>query len=204
MKMKQKNDGHDTEDQSLSQIQFEKASSSSKEEETTSLSLPTTKEEETTSLPTTKEILGEHLHHKVSFILRTIFPNSRESYENIQTVSKITGMLLERSEEWLKHLLADNDKLLEDVTQSLQCLEVNFLSSQPPSNDDLGDILYERVLEIDSNAAAQITGMLLEMDTVGLINLLSDDAMLLPAVAKATAALESHTEHSRVGTISHQ
>ncbi|XP_005099127.1 uncharacterized protein LOC101846354 [Aplysia californica] len=150
--------------------------------------------------PSTKDVLGEHLHQKVAEVLKIHFPNSKENYNNVPTVAKVTGMLLERDTSTVKHLLEDSPSLIAGVDQSLRCLDndtsthhVDFaLNNSHLDYGDIGDLLYERVLQIDSSLAPQITGMLLELDVRTLITLLEDNGKLFAsAVHKARAALGS-------------
>ena len=46
-------------------------------------------------------------------------------YDGVPTVSKVTGMLLERPTEAVGRLLGNSDKLLAEVGQSLDCLQIN-------------------------------------------------------------------------------
>uniref|UniRef100_A0A7S1M569 PABP n=1 Tax=Neobodo designis TaxID=312471 RepID=A0A7S1M569_NEODS len=56
----------------------------------------------------------------------------------------------------------------------------------------LGERLYARIQEINPQQAAKITGMLLEMDTPEILNVLEDRSMLDSKVSEAVAVLRQH------------
>lgn len=56
----------------------------------------------------------------------------------------------------------------------------------------LGERLYVRIQEINPQQAAKITGMLLEMDTPEILNVLEERSTLLAKVEEAVAVLQQH------------
>ncbi|GFN78563.1 polyadenylate-binding protein [Plakobranchus ocellatus] len=64
------------------------------------------------------------------------------------------------------------------------------------SYDDIGAILYGKVSLLEPDLASKITGMLLELDTTTLLDLVDDLGSALPAaVEKAKAALDFLAQH---------
>ncbi|XP_010862858.1 uncharacterized protein LOC105006173 isoform X1 [Esox lucius] len=114
---------------------------------------------------------------------------------NTGHTQKITGMLLEQHKETVQHLLSEPSLLEEQVNLALKTLELGVdetdLSDLSDADDieRLGEKLFLLVKEKDAARANDITGMLLEMDTVALRQMLSDHIMLEGAVKKAQAAL---------------
>ena len=57
----------------------------------------------------------------------------------------------------------------------------------------LGERLYATILQIHPEKAAKITGMLLEMDTAEILNVLEDNAVLQNKIQEAIAVLRAHS-----------
>ncbi|XP_018517899.1 uncharacterized protein LOC108874030 [Lates calcarifer] len=110
---------------------------------------------------------------------------------------KITGMLLEQHKEAVLNLLSDPKLLEEQVNFALKTLKEQNEetdvsdSSDADDTEKLGEKLFSLVEEMDPLHANDITGMLLEMDTAALQQLLSDHTMLEVAVQRAQAALDT-------------
>jgi polyadenylate-binding protein len=56
----------------------------------------------------------------------------------------------------------------------------------------LGERLYAKIMEINPNQAAKITGMLLEMETGEILNVLEDQRTLISKVNEAITVLQQH------------
>ncbi|XP_030623771.1 uncharacterized protein LOC115807053 [Chanos chanos] len=110
---------------------------------------------------------------------------------------KITGMLLEQKKEAVLQLLSDPALLEKKVKLAMETLkqqgEEETDVSENSDKDEaevIGETLFARVQQIDSAHCSDITGMLLEMDSDTLRQLLDDRAMLEVAVQRAKSALE--------------
>lgn len=84
----------------------------------------------------------------------------------------------------------------------MQGISLSELTSMSPQEQKqlLGERLFMRVLDIDPlfhdrDLAGKITGMLLEMDNAGIINLLESQNALRGMVEEAIAVLEAHELH---------
>ncbi|KAJ7986785.1 hypothetical protein DPEC_G00331980 [Dallia pectoralis] len=117
---------------------------------------------------------------------------------NTGHTQKITGMLLEQHKETVQHLLSEPTLLEEQLNLALKTLHELGVdetdvsdSSDADDTEKLGEKLFLLVQEMDAAHANDITGMLLEMDTVALRQMLSNHTMLEGAVKKAQAALDS-------------
>ncbi|XP_018606224.2 uncharacterized protein LOC108933549 [Scleropages formosus] len=115
---------------------------------------------------------------------------------NTGLTEKITGMLLEQKKEEVQKLLSDPGLLEERINMALETLkEDNSMetdisdSSDPDDPERLGERLFQAVQEIDAKNCADITGMLLEMDSKTLKQVLCDHTMLEQAVQKAQSVL---------------
>ncbi|KAK5611184.1 hypothetical protein CRENBAI_020443 [Crenichthys baileyi] len=113
---------------------------------------------------------------------------------------KITGMLLEQHKEAVLQLLSDPKLLGEHVNLALKTLkernieETDFSdASEADETDRLGEKLFSLVEQMDPLHANDITGMLLEMDSASLQQLLSDHTKLEVAVQKAQAVLDTES-----------
>ncbi|KAL6470750.1 hypothetical protein MHYP_G00218690 [Metynnis hypsauchen] len=118
---------------------------------------------------------------------------------NTGHTQKITGMLLEQNKEAVRQLLSDPTLLEEKVKTALKILEDCGQSQEETGVSDsldkdeaeaLGETLFGLVQDIEPAHCADITGMLLEMDSSTLQKILSDRAMLELAVQRAKKALE--------------
>ena len=69
--------------------------------------------------------------------------------------------------------------------------ELSKMSPEEQKNA-LGERLYAKIQDINPQQAAKITGMLLEMDTPEILNVLEDRNMLVSKVAEAVAVLRQH------------
>ncbi|GFN92178.1 polyadenylate-binding protein, cytoplasmic and nuclear [Plakobranchus ocellatus] len=151
----------------------------------------------------TKEVLGEHLHHKVSQAL------SQHGFNpELQLESRVTGILLELPAKELTAMLASSEVLRSGIRRALQALvsvypelEVYVVAFEEQarvslSYDDIGAILYDKVSLLEPDLASKITGMLLELDITTLLGLVDDLGSTLPgAVEKAKAALDFLAQH---------
>jgi polyadenylate-binding protein len=68
---------------------------------------------------------------------------------------------------------------------------------QDEQKNYLGERLYARIQEINPSQAAKITGMLLEMETSEILNVLEDTRTLNGKVSEAVAVLQQHDAASR-------
>lgn len=134
-------------------------------------------------LPSTKEVLCEHVHA----IVKAKVPDLSE---------KVTGMLMECSIKMLTSMLEDENVMNQNINQAVKALksvgqDVNLPLSE--EKQKLGDRLFEKVAEMESELCAQITGMLLEMDISKIKRLLEDSSLLESNVT--TARIEYLREH---------
>ncbi|XP_047228194.1 polyadenylate-binding protein 3 isoform X1 [Girardinichthys multiradiatus] len=113
---------------------------------------------------------------------------------------KITGMLLEQHKEAVLQLLSDPKLLEEHVNLALKTLKEQNIeetdlsdASEADETDRLGEKLFSLVEQMDPLHANDITGMLLEMDSASLKQLLSDHTKLEVAVQKAQAVLDTES-----------
>jgi len=67
------------------------------------------------------------------------------------------------------------------------------MSSEEQKNA-LGERLYARIYAVNPDQAAKITGMLLEMDTTEILNVLEDDAVLKNKIDEALTVLRAHQD----------
>lgn len=140
------------------------------------------------SLPSTKEVLCEHVYA----IVKSMTPIY---------ATRVTGMFSELSEKELLDLLQDKSKMAARVDLALRAIRRlgNDDSMDMPidfpmkKNGDLGDELFHKVSDIETELCAQVTGMLLEMDRGMLQALLQDQMKLENAVNHAK--LEYLREH---------
>ncbi|KAL4617396.1 hypothetical protein GN956_G21424 [Arapaima gigas] len=117
---------------------------------------------------------------------------------NTGLTEKITGMLLEQKKEEVQKLLSDSALLEERIKVAVKTLkDENSMEmdvsdqSDPDDTERFGEKLFEAVQKIDGKNCADITGMLLEMDSKTLKQVLCDHAMLEQAVKKAQSVLVS-------------
>ncbi|XP_059381839.1 E3 ubiquitin-protein ligase hyd-like isoform X1 [Carassius carassius] len=127
---------------------------------------------------------------------------------NTGHTQKITGMLLEQKKEAVLQLLSDHSLLEEQVKIALKTLQEQGDEETDVSDDSdreevesIGETLFNAVHQLDPTHCADITGMLLEMDSRMLKQILSNRSMLEVAVQRAKSALEgalspTHSEMS--------
>ncbi|KAK7143109.1 hypothetical protein R3I93_014317 [Phoxinus phoxinus] len=127
---------------------------------------------------------------------------------NTGHTQKITGMLLEQKKEAVLQLLSDHVLLEERVKIALKTLQEQGDEATDVSDgsdreevESIGETLFSFVHQLDPAHCADITGMLLEMDSGTLRQILSDRSMLEAAVQRAKSALEgdlspTHTQMS--------
>ncbi|MEQ2281578.1 hypothetical protein AMECASPLE_031921 [Ameca splendens] len=109
-------------------------------------------------------------------------------------------MLLEQHKEAVLQLLSDPKLLEEHVNLALKTLKEQNIeetdlsdASEADETDRLGEKLFSLVEQMDPLHANDITGMLLEMDSASLQQLLSDHTKLEVAVQKAQAVLDAES-----------
>uniref|UniRef100_A0A8C1HMY4 PABC domain-containing protein n=2 Tax=Cyprinus carpio carpio TaxID=630221 RepID=A0A8C1HMY4_CYPCA len=127
---------------------------------------------------------------------------------NTGHTQKITGMLLEQKKEAVLQLLSDHSLLEEQVNIAVKTLQEQGDEETDVSDgsdreeaESIGETLFSVVHQLDPTHCADITGMLLEMDSRMLKQILSDRSMLEVAVQRAKSALEgdlslTHSEMS--------
>ncbi|CAG5132145.1 unnamed protein product [Candidula unifasciata] len=159
------------------------------------------------SLPSTRDVLGAHLHQKVSSSLNGHLTEAKKMVsDECILADKITGMLLERSLKDILAMLQDDAVLLRNVKVALEVLRKAYPEQlQTPTSgrfeerpelslDGIGEVLFERVCSIEESLAPQITGMILELDVPTLLHIINTDGSLLEsAVQKAKEVLLSET-----------
>ncbi|XP_078604512.1 uncharacterized protein LOC144878112 isoform X2 [Branchiostoma floridae x Branchiostoma japonicum] len=127
--------------------------------------------------------LREHLHAAICAM------NPSDSTD------RITEELLQLEETEVFKLLQDRELLETTVQEALYRIEGQSSRSEPGSSEcvskeDLGDILYEKVEELQPDLCAKITGMLLELPEDTLQTLLADKQALQTAVHRAVKAVQ--------------
>lgn len=85
--------------------------------------------------------------------------------------------------------LLQNDKLLLQV--------VNKSNAYKNEKQELGEELFHKVSDIESDLCAKITGMLLELDANTIKQLLSDEEQLCKAVVKAKREYVEYTNQAK-------
>ncbi|XP_071948281.1 uncharacterized protein [Antedon mediterranea] len=105
--------------------------------------------------------------------------------------AKITGMLLELDCDVIEKLLLSNKDLDVAISKAKACLDNNENRSQVTDRgkDEIGEELFDKVVEIYPDLAAKITGMLLEMNVESLKVLLTCPQLLKEKVDMAYKAL---------------
>ncbi|KAG5272143.1 hypothetical protein AALO_G00162130 [Alosa alosa] len=114
---------------------------------------------------------------------------------------KITGMLLEQNKEAILQILSDPELLEKKINIALKTLleqgeertNMTESSDSEVESESIGEKLFNLVKQIDHTHSADITGMLLEMDSESLNQVLKDRSLLEVAVKRAQSALEAHT-----------
>ncbi|TRY95056.1 hypothetical protein DNTS_004689 [Danionella cerebrum] len=113
----------------------------------------------------------------------------------ISSSSDSLGMLLEQKKEAVLQLLSDHSLLEERVQIAWKTLQeqreeaTDVSDTSDREEDSVGETLYKRVHELEPAHCADITGMLLEMDSGSLQQILSDQHLLEAAVQRAKSAL---------------
>jgi len=79
------------------------------------------------------------------------------------------------------------------TVEGMSSTDLSKMSPEEQKNA-LGERLYVKIQEINPGQAAKITGMLLEMDTPEILNVLEDSNILNQKVTEAIAVLRQHTE----------
>ncbi|CAG2227989.1 unnamed protein product [Mytilus edulis] len=141
-----------------------------------------------------QEILGEHLYVKISYIV-----NTGQVSENSELICKVTGILLERENDELLHMLSDDSFLKKRVDEvvshpDIKPIPVDLYSSKEVSDHTLPtdeELLFDSVQSIDSEHCSKITGMILELGKENVKVLLQDQEKLQLAVDKARLAIDS-------------
>ncbi|XP_033727530.1 uncharacterized protein LOC117316855 [Pecten maximus] len=138
-----------------------------------------------------REVLGEHLYSKVL-----------EYCRNECHAQKITGILLECGKEDAFRLLEDKDflgtriRLAEETLKECgSYIEENELVKALPASEILpisvADSLFEKVSQLEPALPCQITGMLLEAESVEVEMMLHDPEVLRQAVEQALMSLSA-------------
>ncbi|XP_060064291.1 uncharacterized protein LOC132544685 [Ylistrum balloti] len=138
-----------------------------------------------------REVVGEHLYSKVL-----------ESCRNESHAQKVTGILLECGKEEAFRLLEDKDflgsriRLAENTLKECgSYINGNELVKALPASEILplsvADKLFEKVSEIEPALSCQITGMLLEAESVEVEMMLQNSNILKQAVSQALLSLSA-------------
>ncbi|XP_066294814.1 uncharacterized protein [Branchiostoma lanceolatum] len=134
--------------------------------------------------------LREHLHAVVCTV-------------NSENAGKITEELLELEETEVFKLLQDRELLKTAVQEALnriqgQSSKSGTDTSECVEKEDLGNILYEKVEELQPDLCAKVTGMLLELPEDTLQTLLADKQALQTAVHRAVNAVQGGEQQGAV------
>ncbi|XP_041369304.1 polyadenylate-binding protein 1-like [Gigantopelta aegis] len=119
--------------------------------------------------------------------------------------AQITGMLLELNSSVISDLINSPDRLvqaiekaksafLESLNKSAGELMVKYSNGTPTCNaemEELGEVIFEKVVSVHLDDAPQITGMILEMRLDQIKHVLKDDVLLSQTIQKAFSALHS-------------
>ncbi|XP_078687209.1 uncharacterized protein LOC144919600 [Branchiostoma floridae x Branchiostoma belcheri] len=144
-------------------------------------------------------VLREHLYAAVC----TVNPDNAD---------RITEELLEQEDTGVFRLLQDRQLLETAVQEALHRIKGSFKtnfsfrqssrsvigSSEGVDKEDVGNILYEKVEELQPDLCAKITGMLLELPEDTLQTLLADKQALQSAVHRAVKAVQGGQQHGAV------
>ncbi|CAC5362146.1 unnamed protein product [Mytilus coruscus] len=159
-----------------------------------------------------QEILGEHLYVKISHIINTVTDTGHATVsENSELISKVTGILLERENDELLHMLSDESFLKKRVEEVLSHPDVQPIPVDPYKSKDVSDhtastneeLLFDSVQSLDSEHCCKITGMILELGKENVKVLLQDKEKLRLAVEKARLAINS-SERDFIGEMLYQ
>lgn len=135
------------------------------------------------------ESLGERLYDLVDL-------------HNTGHTHKITGMLLEQRREDILQLLSDPKHLESKISIALKTLleqgeeQRSVTDCSDSEADSIGEKLFELVQEIDPLHCANITGMLLEMETESLVQISKDPSLLKVAVQRAQSTFAEAVEQT--------
>ncbi|KAI8518564.1 hypothetical protein Bbelb_045810 [Branchiostoma belcheri] len=135
-------------------------------------------------------VLREHLYAAVCTV-------------NSDNADRITEELLEQEDTGVFRLLQDRQLLETAVQEALHRIEGQSSrsvmgSSEGVDKEDVGNILYEKVEELQPDLCAKITGMLLELPEDTLQTLLADKQALQSAVHRAVTAMQGGEQHRAV------
>ncbi|VDI12501.1 Hypothetical predicted protein [Mytilus galloprovincialis] len=153
-----------------------------------------------------QEILGEHLYIKISYIV-----NTGQVSENSELICKVTGILLERENDELLHMLSDDSFLKKRVDEVVSHLDIKPIPADLYSSKDVSDrslptdeeLLFDSVQSLDREHCSKITGMILELGNENIKVLLQDKEKLQLAVDKARLAIDS-SEREFLGEMLYQ
>nr|XP_054769378.1 uncharacterized protein LOC129277192 [Lytechinus pictus] len=124
----------------------------------------------------TKQVLGEHLFAKVS-----------ELHDG--KTDRITGMLLEATNEDVMRMLEDAAFLKRRIEGALRVIEEEDKSIG--GKEQIGEELYSHISKIEPIQCAKVTGMLLELDVKVIRRLLASPSELRLAVQKSLNSLKA-------------
>ncbi|XP_071154852.1 uncharacterized protein [Mytilus edulis] len=153
-----------------------------------------------------QEILGEHLYVKISYIV-----NTGQVSENSELICKVTGILLERENDELLHMLSDDSFLKKRVDEVVSHLDIKPIPADLYSSKDVSDrslptdeeLLFDSVQSLDREHGSKITGMILELGNENIKVLLQNKEKLQLAVDKARLAIDS-SEREFLGEMLYQ
>lgn len=159
------------------------------------------------NLLTSDTLLEESLEKIVSFTEPT--PEVRESlgvalFQAVSQVeqelcAQVTGMLLELPIPSVTQLLADRELLAEAVTKSREEY-LNFIQAEQQEvstetlsreKEEVGEVIYEKLVEQYPGEAAKLTGMLLQMDYKDLVRVIAEPDLFRKKVKLALSVLKS-------------
>lgn len=108
-------------------------------------------------------------------------------YDKVKSIddencSKITGMILELGKDNVETLLQDKSKLDMAVKKAKAAIDIN-------DKDMIGEEVFQETEKIYPEFADKITGMLLELETGRLRQLLEDKQLLKHCIDKAYVAI---------------
>lgn len=108
-------------------------------------------------------------------------------YDKVKSIddencSKITGMILELGKDNVETLLQDKSKLDMAVKKAKAAIDIN-------DKDMIGEEVFQETEKIYPEFADKITGMLLELETGRLRELLEDKQLLKHCIDKAYVAI---------------
>ncbi|XP_046566226.1 uncharacterized protein LOC124274901 [Haliotis rubra] len=137
------------------------------------------------TMPKKHDILSEHLYIKV------------EELKPKHSPAQITGMLLDENDENVLKMLENPSHLKNYVEKAVQTLDKhNFTSeshsafcnvrkSAAESSPELCDALYAKISVLEPSMPSELTGMLAELDSDTVSQLLASPEMLRQAMSRA-------------------